>query len=385
MFFGVKDFVLLRLDKTVDVILSVGQDAFERIVGGIFVHFGVFCHQNLARRLLRYLHEPVISKFRITTDFPMAVFKQVCRRKEQVLFEVFVKSLFHLGNRSAVVLEIMEFVERFGLVVSLLVDVVDRYAEKGRIVAWLVHKEKTVEVPLLISNRATVDVRGRVAHEVGVKKVAQYVVVQANLGIHVEKIHSFRDANSAGRRAYAQQFIRGFACFEECFAAGFSFERVVQSDIALVIVEVAYIVRRFFQKLFGAYAVRLGKVHDHEQRIECGDRLVKAVLGREGPVSGHVDVACLSEVVTVAIDRKMLANIAQDLVGVFFFFDHCFGRLGDLGRVARLDRILVGKNAICEHRETVLLDALFADDAFAAVAVFLHQRKYVLNRLFGPF
>ena len=31
-----------------------------------------------------------------------------------------------------------------------------------------------------------------------------------------------------------------------------------------------------------------------------------------------------------------------------------------------------------------MLDALFADDAVAAVAVFLHQRKYVLDRLFGP-
>ena len=85
----------------------------------------------------------------------------------------------------------------------------------------------------------------------------------------------------------------------------------------------------------------------------------------------------------MAIDREVLANVAQDLVHVFFFFDHLLGGFGDLGRVARLDRILVGKNATCEHGETVQLDALFADEPFATVAEVLHHRPHVLDRLFG--
>ena len=265
MFFGVNDFVLFRLDKIIDVFLPVGQNAFERIESGIFVPFGVFCYQDLARRLLRYLNESVISVCRIRDRFPFAVFCEFCYRKKQVLFDVFVKSLFHLGKGFSVVLQIMEFVKRFGLFILHLTGVKDRHTEKGRIVAWLGNEQKTVEVSFLVCDRATSDVLGSVAHDGVFIKVTERVVVHTDLGIHIEEAHSFDDAYGADRGAFAVKVIRFFACLEQRLAAGFPFERVVQSDIKLVKVEIAYILRRFFQKLFGADAVPFGEVHDDEQ------------------------------------------------------------------------------------------------------------------------
>ncbi len=67
LFFSVNDLVLFLLNKAVDIFFSVGQNAFERLIGWI-VLFGVLCHQNLACCLLGDFKEFVVSKRRFLVE-----------------------------------------------------------------------------------------------------------------------------------------------------------------------------------------------------------------------------------------------------------------------------------------------------------------------------
>ena len=145
----------------------------------------------------------------------------------QELFYVFVKKFFHFADRFAVILQIGRLVKRFGLIVTQRLGVVYRNAEKGSVVPWLRHVEKTVEMSLFIRDVTTLNIRQVcVIYNGFIQIVPHRVVVSADRGILV-RIHQ-RLEGAPGTKTESDDIFDVSARFEQRGTARFAFERFVQ-------------------------------------------------------------------------------------------------------------------------------------------------------------
>ena len=263
----------------------------------------------------------------------------------QELFQVLVERFFHLADGLAVRLQILRLIEGFGLVVFERLDVIDRHAQKGGVVPGLGHVEETVEVPLLIGDVATLDVQHISVVDNGCIHIfPNRVVVRADCGVLVRIYQRLERTRPAKPERRDHFFIP--AGFKKRLAARLALQSIVQPLILFVEEIILGDLHGVIQKLVDGHAVGVGEVRHNVHGVETGNGFVHAVFWREVVVSDDVDVARTGKIVALGVHREMLPDVADEFVGVRLFGHHCFGGLGNLGRVARLDRVLISVNGI---------------------------------------